>query len=338
MDDSSEYFGIRVAVLGAAGFIGRWVARALCSRRAKLFLVVRDRSSAEPVFERYGVQGEILELDLEKPEAVDHLYQSVRPSITFNLAGYGVDPSERDVRMAYQINDRLVELICEGTRRNRQPGWSGPEVVHIGSALEYGSTGGYLSEDSVPSPTCLYGESKLAGTRSLARHCKTSQIRGLTARLFTVYGPGEHHNRLLPSLTRTSKTGLRLKMTSGKQKRDFTYIEDIAEGLVRLGTSEAGRGEIVNLATGRLTSVRNFAERAAKILEIPNDALVFYSLPSRPEEMEHFEVQVGRLQGLIGWKPSTSIDEGIRKTLEFTRTRDSASSGCEELGVLGRLT
>ena len=122
---------------------------------------------------------------------------------------------------------------------------------------------------------------------------------------------------MLPSLIRIAKTGESLQLTSGSQKRDFTYIEDVAEGLLRLGLCEAESGEIVNLATGKLTSVRYFAEIAAQILNIESFKLEFGAIPTRAEEMEHSEVTVDRARQLIGVIPATGIGEGIEKTKSF---------------------
>ncbi|UCC53279.1 MAG: SDR family oxidoreductase [Anaerolineaceae bacterium] len=161
----------------------------------------------------------------------------------------------------------------------------GQDVVHVGSALEYGSISGKLSEDSKPNHTTLCGISKLAGIHALATCCQIHGIKGLTVRLFTVYGPGEHPGRLLPSIMDAAGTGNSLSLTPGRQRRDFTYVEDVAEGLLCLGLSEAKSGEIVNLATGTLTSVRDFAETEARILGISRDALKFGETPTRKEEM-----------------------------------------------------
>jgi nucleoside-diphosphate-sugar epimerase len=72
----------------------------------------------------------------------------------------------------------------------------------------------------------------------------------------------------------------------------------------------------VNLATGRLTSVRSFAETAAQVLSVPPERLEFGAIPTRAEEMEHAEVTVERLRRMIGWVPSTAIEDGIRRTLD----------------------
>lgn len=314
------YRAARAVVFGAAGFIGRWVARALCSRGAHLTLMTRNRSDADAVFARYGVHGDVVEFDLQQADLVEERLRQIRPSIVFNLAGYGVDPSEQDEHMAYRINADFVETLSRAVAATRDPTWKGLDIVHVGSALEYGPIGGNLSEDSAPRPATIYGRSKLAGTNLLSRFCKTEGIAGLTARLFTVYGPGEHPGRLLPSLLQIARTGGSLPLTAGAQTRDFTYVGDVADGLVRLGVAPARPGEILNLATGRLTSVREFAVTAAKILHIDESRLMFGSIPTRPAEMIHSDVTLARLRQLVDWLPPTGILAGIGQTWEFERT------------------
>ena len=74
---------------------------------------------------------------------------------------------------------------------------------------------------------------------------------------------------------------------------------------------------LVNLATGKLATVKEFIEIAARILLIPSERLMFGALPARPEEMAHSAVSVDRLRSLLGWVPDTSIAEGVRRTLAF---------------------
>ena len=308
----SGYRGVRAAVLGASGFIGRWVARKLSDAGAQPYLVVRNRS---------GIQGEVIEADLLDTSALADLYRRIRPSITFNLAGYGVDASERDEALAYRINAELPRAICEAAATARDASWPGQLVIHTGSAAEYGQADGALPEDGPAFPTTLYGKSKLAGTHAVTESCRALGVPGITARLFTVYGPGEHTGRLLPSLIEASITSHPLDLTAGLPRRDFTYVEDISEGLLRLGLV-AGHGEpVVNLATGRLTEVREFVKTAAGILGIPLANLKFGAIPARPGEMEHDPVALDRLRRLLDWIPTVTIAEGVRKTLEISVLR-----------------
>jgi nucleoside-diphosphate-sugar epimerase len=197
-------------------------------------------------------------------------------------------------------------------------------LVHAGSVAEYGSAGGDLREDGPAEPLTPYGKSKLEGSRIVAECCPRIGLRGVAARLFSVYGPGERAGRLLPALIETSRTGQPLDMSTGSQRRDFTYVEDVAEGLLRLGLS-SGEVPIVNLATGRLTAVRDFAETAAGILRIPSGHLRFGTRPDGPHEMEHEPVSLSRLRNLTRWTPATTIPEGVRRSVETGLLRQSGN-------------
>jgi len=334
LDLNLAYRGVPALVLGASGFVGRWVARALSARGAELFLVVRRPDSAQGLFRELGVSGRILQADLGDPASVRRLLCRVRPAITFNLAGYGVDPAQQDPSMAFQVNAGLVHSVCQAIAAFPGPLWPGRRIVHAGSALEYGSLATSLSEDSVGRPATLYGRSKLAGTLLLSRCLKRRRVAGLTARLFNVYGPGEHPGRLLPSLLTASRTDQVVPLTWGTQQRDFTYVEDVAEGLLRLGLSSGPPGQIVNLATGSLTPVRSFVETAAAILRIAPHRLAFGALPVRFEEIRHSTVNIDRLRTLLGWVPPADIAGGIERTLQFLPRAIAAETTARPVEIL----
>lgn len=314
-DRSESYRGAKILVFGATGFIGRWTARKLTQLGSDLYLPARDLSAARGIFAVYGIRGSVCELDLLDTQAVGELIDRIRPAVIFDLAGYGIDRNEDREDIAYLVNARLPEVLCSA-----MPGgvdWSGQRIVRAGSAMEYGAASGDLEERTEPLPTTTYGRSKLAGTLNLARACRQVGLKGLTARLFSVYGAGEHPGRLLPTLVRARESREPIKLTAGRHHRDFIYVEDVVEGLVRLGLASAAEADVVNLATGKLTPVRDFTETAADELAISRDRLDFGALPTRPEEMRHEPTSIVRLAKLTGWRPETTIAEGIRKTLAF---------------------
>ena len=318
---SSNYRNVRVVVFGATGFIGSWVSQYLSAAGSELHLVVRDSLNARKKFTQLGIKGTIWDADLSDLQQAQDILQKLQPAVIFNLAGYGVDRTERNEQRAYQINARLVETIAQTLLKIPNQRWQGMNLIHVGSALEYGDIGGDLLETSTPNPTTLYGRSKLKGTLIVKKYGQMDGTKGVTARLFMVYGPGEHQGRLLPSLIKAANTNEPISFTAGYQKRDFEYVGDVAEGLLRIGVANVPQGEIINLATGKLTSVRQFSEKAADILSIPRDRLDFGALPDRSEEMNHDPVNIHRLVQHTGWKPTTSIADGIRSTFDFEQKR-----------------
>ena len=201
-----------------------------------------------------GVSAAPLVADLEDLDELERIVREARPRFTFNLAGYGVDRSERDPRLARHINAhlprRLAEVLLDDARSRTTGGdEAGPGLVHTGSALEYG-VADKVGEADPTEPTTDYGRTKLEGTEAVSAAARKG-LRALTARLFTVFGPGEHPGRLLPSLLEAVGTDHPIELTEGRQERDFTYIEDVVEGLVRLA-QPLRTPTVVNLATGKM--------------------------------------------------------------------------------------
>ncbi|HEX9109544.1 MAG TPA: SDR family NAD(P)-dependent oxidoreductase, partial [Longimicrobiales bacterium] len=154
-DHQHAYAGRRVAVLGASGFIGRRVAAALARQGAELYLLARVTQAAEALAGELGGDPSVLRCDVALPGELERAIEKVRPAIVFNLAGYGVDPAERDESLASLINAELPRRLCRALADWRDGGWPGQAVLHVGSALEYGRATGDLREYTEPLPDTL---------------------------------------------------------------------------------------------------------------------------------------------------------------------------------------
>jgi UDP-glucose 4-epimerase len=309
--------GRRVLVLGVTGFIGRWVARAATEAGARVWMSARDVDAARTITAAYGITGTVAGVDVLRDGELAAFMREVRPEVTFNLIGYGVDRRETDVALADAINVDLVRRVIALVREVVDPhGWPGLQLVHTGSALEYGAIGGHLSEDVAVNPTTVYGRTKLTATQLVAG-AAASGVRAVTARLFTVYGPGEHEGRLLPSVLAARTATAPIPMTNGLQQRDFTWVGDVAEGLVRAAVQTSAPWPTVNLATGRLQTVRAFVADAERALGLAPGRFQFGALPTRAEEMAHGAVTVERVRQWLGWVPPTQIHEGVAATAAF---------------------
>jgi nucleoside-diphosphate-sugar epimerase len=275
--DEAAWRGRRVLVLGASGFIGRRVA--LLARR----LGCEVHAAA----------------DLRAERDVAELLARVRPDVVLDLAGYGVGREEQDAEIAELVNARLPAWVVRAFSPDRGSEWPGARIVHAGSSAEN-------------RPTTLYGRTKLAGTRALTGAATETGVRALTARLFHVYGPGERPSRLFPSLVRAAREGGDLALTSGTQAHDFAFVDDVAESLMRLARSSARPGEIVDVATGRLTTVREFALIAARVLGLPADRLRFGEPAA---EASYGPARLSRLLELCGEAPSPDLERGILRAV-----------------------
>lgn len=315
VDLANAFGGKRIAVLGASGFIGRWVSHMAQGLGADLVCFVRDPDRSRVLLARYGVEAPVERADARKPDGLRRGLGAVDPHVVINLMAYGVNPAHSDEAEAYAVNadfpGQLAEMLAESG-----PSWDGNRLVHVGTQYEYGRVEEF-HEDQTPEPTTLYGESKLSGTEAVIEVANATGLPSVTARLFNIFGPGEGEHRLLPSLARAGREDAPVDLTSGEQERDFCYVEDVAEGLLRLAAADGLSGDPINLASGRLTRVADLIREAAHQLQIDPHLLRFGARPDRAAEVMKPKVFVDRLRHLTGWLPNTSIAEGIRRTVAF---------------------
>lgn len=311
----AEYRGTRVLVTGATGFVGGAVVRALAGCGADVWMVARDAERLAEVAAACG-GATLRAADLSRPGEFARVFAEARPAVVFNLAGYGVDRAERDPTLASALNTQLPGEIAALVARERAADWNGMRLIHAGTAFEYGRVEGPVREDSPAAPISDYGRTKLAGTVRVLDARQVLGLRAVVARLFIVYGPGEHASRLLPSLLGMAGTTESLALTAGQQRRDFTYVGDVAEGLLRLGLARECPG-VLNLATGRQTTVREFAECAAELLGLAPAQLQFGALPYREDEVTQGPADISLLQSVLNWAPRFSVREGIRETMRM---------------------
>jgi nucleoside-diphosphate-sugar epimerase len=179
-----------------------------------------------------------------------------------------------------------------------------------------------LRDDTPCAPSSLYSRTKLAGTEGVRRVSAGRGLPAVVARPFTVFGPGEHEGRLFPSLLRAARDGIDLPLSEGLQRRDFAFVGDVAEALVALATSPsaaATHGDVVNVATGTMHSVRDFVRAAATVLGIPAERLRFGALPAYADEMAHEGVSVERYRRHTGRSLPAHLADALTRAVAAWR-------------------
>lgn len=303
----------RALVFGAGGFIGRRVVHALHARGASVIGVVRDAAVARDALHRRSVSVPLVEADLAVAGSAAGLIRAYTPSVVFNLAGYGVDHTERDEELAERMNHGLVRELAESCAP--ASAWPAAALVHVGSALEYGTWTGVLDEAGPCLPTTAYGRTKLAGTQAVTDVARTRGTRAITARLFTVFGEGEHEGRLFPAIGAAARAGVLLPLTDGRQPRDFAFVGDVANALVRLADAAFDPGDVVNVGSGRLYTVQTFIREVARQVGLPESLLGFGMLPTRAEEMWPAGVSVERMTRLLGARLPGDLREIVQRAV-----------------------
>jgi len=295
---------VSVLVAGGGGFVGSALVAALAGGGHDVSVMTTNSPTSRH-------RGRIVPLDRWHPESVARAEPAPRYDWIFNLAAYGVDPSQNDPEASRLANAELPLAFVDLAKRA-----GARALVHVGSAFEYAAPTERrrLRESDLLETAKHYGASKAAGSLAVIEASRKSRLNAVVARLFGVYGAGERPWRLLPSLYASLTKGQAVPLSEGSQVRDFLYVDDAAAGLASLATAISDGSQkpcIVNLCSGVEVTVRRFAETVADILGSPRELLQFGAIPMRPHEIAYLVGDVSRLNRTTPWRPAHSLERGI---------------------------
>jgi nucleoside-diphosphate-sugar epimerase len=303
----------RVLITGATGFIGQRLVQRLVEAGAQVYAGVAPdekpgRVAALPAQARRSL------FDLRDAGAVRAAVAKVAPQIVIHLAAVGVTNSSVDPALALAVNaggalhllDALKEYVSKGNSVRR--------VVLIGTCHEYGAREATEGLD----PFSAYAASKVAAWAFGRMYWRAYGLPVVTVRPFQVYGPGQPNHTLVPAAIRAALAGEDFSMTPGEQQRDFTYVDDVVEGMLVAATTLGIEGHSLDLGTGHVYPVCEVVERIWTITGAQGRILVG-TLPYRPAEVMHLVADADRMARLTGWRAQVGLEEGLRRTIENMR-------------------
>ena len=306
---------MRVFLTGAGGFIGARVLRRLLASGHDVHALLLPGESTARIDECLG-ECTAHEADLADGAAIASLALHVRPEAAVHLAWYAVPgvywTSPENLRCVAQSMELATRLAENGCRR----------LVAAGSCAEYDWSHAELVEDHTPcEPATLYGAAKLALMGVLRKYCAEVGMGFAWTRFNFLYGPGEHPDRLVPSVVDGLLAGRDVDCSEGSQRRDFMHIDDAAAAVVAVLESDV-EGPI-NIASGHAPPVRELVEIVAELVGGAGRP-VFGALPPRPGDPPALLPSVVRLEKEVGFGPSRSLRDGLA---EFVASRRAARGG-----------
>ena len=351
LDKNITLQGKTILVTGAAGFIGANLTIALLRSRKDVQIIGIDNLNDyyDVSLKEYRLR-KILDMTQEVPgtfffmkesigekAAVTQIFRNYCPDIVVNLA------AQAGVRYSITNPDAYIESnligfynILEACRHSYDGDKSGVEhLVYASSSSVYGNNQKvpYSVEDKVDYPVSLYAATKKSNELLAHAYAKLYGIPSTGLRFFTVYGPAGRPDMAYFGFTNQMRAGEKIRIFNyGKCRRDFTYIDDIVSGVMEivqrqpLPNQEGVKYRIYNIGNSHPESLLDFVDilqeelKKAQVISKGYDLKAHIELVDmQPGDTEITFADVSELEKDFGFRPTTSLREGLRKFAEWYR-------------------
>jgi UDP-glucose 4-epimerase len=299
--DDSALANRRALVTGAAGFIGSALCQRLVASGTEVHGVSRvPRSTADGV----GWWS----ADLAEDGAAARILREVRPDVVFHLASH-VSGDRALGAVVPTLRDNLVTTVNLLTAAAAS---GGPRVVLAGSMEE--------PDRDDPAPSSPYAAAKAAASGYAGLFDQLYGLAVVNLRVFMVYGPGQRDGtKLVPYVITSLLRGEGPRLSSGRREVDWVYVDDVVAAFVAAAEADRAPGSTVDVGSGELVSIRSLVERI--VMLVGGDVRpTFGALADRPGERPRVADLAGSREA-IGWQPSTPLDAGLARTVEWFRPR-----------------
>ena len=306
-------------VTGGAGFIGSNLARALLDEGIRVRLLDDFSTGRKENLE--GIEGDLdlVEGDVRDEETARDAVAGV--SVVYHQAAIpSVVRSIHDPLTSHLVNaggtlNLLIAAREAGVRR----------FVYASSSSAYGQTEQLpISEDTPPNPLSPYAVAKLAGEHYCRSFFAAYGFPTVALRYFNVFGPRQdpasEYSALIPRFAAAILSGTAPTIFGdGEQSRDFTFVADVVRANQLAAEAEGAPGRWFNVGQGGRTSVNELLAMFHRIE--PGDHPPAERGPARVGEARHSQADISRAREVLGYEPQVSLEEGLRRTLDWFRDR-----------------
>lgn len=303
-----------ILVTGGAGFIGRWVVKELLSKKYDVMALDNLSNGSIRNIKEFQKNSNFAFLKsdvLDKRKLGAAIGKNIDTCIHL-AAQINVQESIDYPERAFKTNIVGTYNVLEGCRKHDV------KLVLVGTCMVYDmAVSKPINEQHPLKPASPYAGSKLAAEELAISYFEGYDLPMVIARPFNTYGPYQKSNLEGGVMSIFIKRNLEgkplLVFGDGKQTRDLLYVEDCADFVVRAAFNKRAIGEIINAGSGRDTSINKLAEMICKdrgkIKHVPH--------PHPQSEVPKLVCDYSKAKKLLGWRPKTSLEDGIRKTTEW---------------------
>ncbi len=313
----------RFLITGGAGFIGSHLVDRLLKSDAEQITVVDDFNDFyEPDIKRRNISShlkesryQLVEADIRDAKALEQSLANAQFDCTVHLAARaGVRPSLAEPRLYNETNVNGTLNLLELARQHGIK-----QFVFGSSSSVYGINAKvpFSEDDPIRQPISPYAATKGAGELLCHTYSHLYGIRCICLRFFTVYGPRQRPDLAIHKFARLISQGKPIPVFGdGTTRRDYTYVDDIIDGVVAAINYDKSDYEVINLGESRTVELRELIALLEK--ELDAHAIIDRQ-PPQPGDVPQTFADITRARKLLGYNPQTQIEDGLRRFVDWFR-------------------
>ena len=251
--------------------------------------------------------------DITDKVILETTFKDIKPDVVIHLAAAGVKYGEGSLDSIFKVNSFSGINMLEISKKLNLS----PKFIIAGSGFEYKPKSTPSKETDCLNPLSVYGISKATQSLLLKRYDKNFNI--FLLRFFSLYGVGESKHRFFPYIISESIKGNEINLTGCEQVRDYLYIDDAVDVIIKLINKKEEKGFFdFNVASGKEITLKEIVEVIQRNLKKRgfNSKINFGVLPYREDEPMYYVADITKIKKYINWTPKVSIEEGINKMIE----------------------
>jgi dolichol-phosphate mannosyltransferase len=309
-----------IFIFGASGFIGANLLEKIYQIRQDCYAITHDASVAWRLKLLKLNPENIIHCDITSRGNVSEIFKIYNPQTIFNLAAYGAYAKQKVANLIYETN-----LI--GTLNILQESSHIHSYVHAGSSSEYGLNSKQPKEDELLDPNSHYSVSKISSSYLIKYFAKFNNVPAVNLRLYSIYGPWEEPDRLIPRLLEKACQGTLPPLVSPNISRDFVFVNDCLDAFISAAVQMRPDiyGLSFNIASGIKTSIKQLVDITRKEFNVSEEPS-WGSMPERQWDMEEWFGNPTRAKELLDWEVGTSLQEGLKLTAEWQKEKNYESN------------
>ena len=188
----------------------------------------------------------------------------------------------------------------------------------MGSSIEYGNIRSPQKESSKVDPKSIksiYGKAKFLSSIYLLNLFKKNKFPCTILRLYLAYGPRQDVNRFLPIIINGCIKNKKFPCSAGNQLRDFVFVEDVVDAIIKSLTNRKARGQILNIGSGKPKKIINIIKNVKKISK--GGQPQFGKIKLRKDEILKLYPSIKKAKKIINWRPKILFKKGLKLTIKF---------------------